>query len=162
MQPGSLGRISPTTFAGPSPDAQPWGPCIGCRGITEAPMPLYEHVFIARQDAATDAGRAIGRPNERHHRSGRRQSHQARIMGTALAHLQNQQEPQGPLRALQHRQPVAGGRRDGTSVETQRRRHPPAHDQRRRTGRRPLGRHAGEAGERTSRCQMGPRRRRRI
>ena len=60
-------------------------------------MPLYEHVFLARQDISDAAGRGLGAELPHDPRGSRRLDRQDRILGPQVPHLSHQEEPQGAL-----------------------------------------------------------------
>ena len=81
-------------------------------------MPLYEHVFLARQDASTQQVEELTTQMTGIVEQARRQGRQDRELGRALPHLPHEQEPQGAFRAAQHRRPR---RRRSAEIERQER-----------------------------------------
>ena len=97
-------------------------------------MPLYEHVFLARQDISQAQVEALTKEYTRGHRRRRRQGRQDRVLGPQDPRLQDQEEPQGALLADEHRRAAGRGGGDGAAHGPLARRHP-LHDHPRRRAR---------------------------
>ena len=120
-------------------------------------MPLYEHVYLARQDLSTQQVEELTATAVRRHHRGGRQDHQDRILGPQVAHLPHPQEPQGALDAAQRRRAAGGAQRNRAPGAAQRRRAALSHHPRRRARGRPLGDDA-QVRPRRSRRSRRPRR----
>ena len=113
-----------------------WGPKGALRRTDERkerpnPMPLYEHVFLARQDISQAQVEALTKEYTDVIERGRRQGRQDRVLGPQDRRLQDQEEPQGALLADEHRGAAGGDRRDGAAHGPLARRHPLHHRARR-------------------------------
>ena len=102
-------------------------------------MPLYEHVYLARQDLSRAAGRGIDRASlPASSAEAGRQSHQDRILGHEVPQLPHPQEPQGAHDAAQCRRAAGRAQRDRAPGAPQRRRAALPHHPRRGARGRPL------------------------
>ena len=102
-------------------------------------MPLYEHVYLARQDLSAQQVEELTAQLSGVIGAAGRQGHQERILGPEVPHLPHAQEPQGAHDAAQRRCAAGGAQRDRAPGAPQRRRAALSHHPRRRARGRPLG-----------------------